>query len=169
MANTAILLNRIRTQGHDSVAHHIARRGVLPSRGYAVPRSRDLERVLEAYLEAGGSPNAVNDQGYTPLHLAAARGDVGTLRILLSHGANVRFKTLQKGDTALYVAAYWSQPQAVQLLLEHGSSATEPNDEGKTPADVATTDEITRLLLGRERPGLLERLAPCMSLKTVAP
>ena len=46
-----------------------------------------LEADVTALLAAGLDVNAVNNRGDTPLSLAAAKGNLDVLKMLLSHGA----------------------------------------------------------------------------------
>lgn len=65
-------------------------------------RAGDLKRLLDA----GGDPNATDGRkvdGKTPLHIACMRGCPETVRLLLSHGADVNVKDIE-GRTPLYYA-----------------------------------------------------------------
>lgn len=59
--------------------------------------------VLSA-LQKGGSVDAVNEEGWTPLIVAARLDREDVAGVLLAHGANVD-ATTPKGSTALKVAA----------------------------------------------------------------
>lgn len=50
------------------------------------------------------------------------------------------------GDTALHAAAWKSQPQCVQLLLEHGAKTTIRNNQNKYPIDMAKDPECCALI-----------------------
>ncbi len=56
--------------------------------------------VLMVLFEYGADPNTMNYAGDTPLHLAAWAKHPETVRLLLSHGANIRLKG-RWGRTAL--------------------------------------------------------------------
>lgn len=60
-------------------------------------------RIVTALLAARAGVNASDGGGYTPLHLAAFRGDLELARILLTHGADPRRKA-DDGTTALTLA-----------------------------------------------------------------
>lgn len=62
-------------------------------------RSHDINIIIEA-IALGADVNLPGDYGFTPLHYAARRQDVGIIKLLLKHGA--RTTTLNEwGQTAL--------------------------------------------------------------------
>jgi ankyrin repeat protein len=82
--------------------------------------------VLETLLRLGASANAADDPatavdgtiGLTALHVAAFRGNVEGIRVLLAHGANPRLREQKYGGTAVGWAAFANQREALDLLLE---------------------------------------------------
>ncbi|KAJ4457124.1 hypothetical protein PAPYR_7521 [Paratrimastix pyriformis] len=78
-----------------------------------------LPRV-QAFLRAGARPNeAMRPEcgGYTPLHLAAARGDLDVIVLFLSAGVDP-YQPDSRGLTAVHHAATQSRPDAFLLLLQ---------------------------------------------------
>jgi ankyrin repeat protein len=61
-------------------------------------------RTIRALIRAGASVNVVGEDGYTPLHTAAAFGTEASVRALLEGGADPRTVS-QRGDTALHGAS----------------------------------------------------------------
>jgi len=78
---------------------------------------RDDVAAMSAFLQAGeGLDIDVRDEyGYTALHLAADRGNVDTIELLLKHGAD---KTLKDTDgySAVDLATIAQRPDIVALL-----------------------------------------------------
>lgn len=76
------------------------------------------EEVVAALLEAGAQlePRTMGARGWTPLHLAGARGALATIELLLAAGADPRAEHL--GHDGLSLAASQRQPEAVERLLE---------------------------------------------------
>jgi ankyrin repeat protein len=56
--------------------------------------------MVQALIEGGAEVNTQNIGGWTPLMMAAARGDIDTMAILLNYGADVHPKN-RWGATAL--------------------------------------------------------------------
>ena len=72
----------------------------------------DMVRLLH---EHHADVDAVDSDGNTPLHVAAQRGNVAVLDVLLAFGANVYARN-HSGKTPLHLAAAYSQRRAVRLL-----------------------------------------------------
>ena len=76
-------------------------------------------------------------QGYIPLHLAALRGHVGVVGLLLSRSTSLLKITDQKGQNCLHVASRNGHYEMVQVLLGQGSDHSTADKEGWTPLHCA--------------------------------
>ncbi|GAA6061651.1 hypothetical protein JCM10212_002528 [Sporobolomyces blumeae] len=95
-----------------------------------------FDKVKE-YVEQGGvSPNAKDDNSYTPLHAAASWNHPDILRYLVEHGGDINI-TDDDGDTPLYVV---ENVGIARLVVELGGDPNWRNEEGVTPAE-ALQDE----------------------------
>jgi uncharacterized protein len=79
---------------------------------------------------------AKNPTGVTPLHAAAARGDVESARALLARGADPNARQ-QSGYVALHSAAQNGRRDLAELLLAHGAEREARSADGQTAADFA--------------------------------
>lgn len=106
--------------------------------------------------QAGGFPeqhspsfNNNNTQGWTPLMLAALRGDEDAVHRLLVHGAEVN-ATNRAGGSALMTAAIQGHLEVVRLLINKGATLNAKNDKGWTALMYAAwnghTDIVKTLL-----------------------
>jgi acyl-CoA-binding protein len=89
--------------------------------------------------------NQWDEEGMTSLHWAADRGNTEMLDCLLSLGADVNFQD-SEGQTALHYASSCGHIPAVQSLLLHHADVTLVDKEGDSPADVAASPEISKLM-----------------------
>jgi ankyrin repeat protein len=79
----------------------------------------DKHRVLELLCLAGANINAHGINDWTPLHMAAARNDVESLRILLTHGADTDIRTrIDSYATPLEEAKLLGSNDAVKFLQQ---------------------------------------------------
>jgi ankyrin repeat protein len=91
--------------------------------------------------------NSVNAQGYSPLILATYYSQYKAMNLLIEHGANVNYLSIQ--GTALCGAAYKGDTAAVEILLRHDADPNIADHNGTTPLLYATLfshNAIARLL-----------------------
>ncbi|XP_046553937.1 protein phosphatase 1 regulatory subunit 12A-like isoform X10 [Haliotis rubra] len=77
--------------------------------------------------------------GATALHVAAAKGYVTVLKVLLQAGVDINAED-NDGWTPLHAAAHWAQCEACQLLVEQLCDMEKKNTAGQSALDVADED-----------------------------
>lgn len=95
----------------------------------------DSPECVKMLLDAGADPNALDDKGKTPLHVAAQTGGKRSITILLDYGTDVNATTVY-GVTALHTSFYFGTVGTATALLYHDYS------QSKKPAqriDTAAT------------------------------
>ena len=146
VASVVFLLDRATFDPPSSIYHDIllaaSANGCLPLVKAMVERGADVNRCVQetckqrplelaareghedviSYLIANGAKQA----GRAPLRddattAAAANGHLGTLKILLQHGANINSRLGQRGTTPLHEAARYNRVDVVRFLLEKGA------------------------------------------------
>jgi ankyrin repeat protein len=115
---------------------------------FDLARSGDADE-LEAYnLEYPNNLNKENDQGYTPLMLAAYQGNVDAATYLVDHGADLNGES--KYGTPIMAAAIKGNTDIVKLLLSQGADLNKTDSNGTTAllySSIFSLNEIADLLL----------------------
>ncbi|KAM0914470.1 hypothetical protein ACQ4PT_011477 [Festuca glaucescens] len=90
--------------------------GLMGETPFTVAVARGNMELVSYFLDQGADKERLNDDGYTPLHLATGKG-VEMVELLLSKGANPN--SLNHGGTALHLAAIHGQDDIMKVLLDH--------------------------------------------------
>eukprot|EP00442_Polarella_glacialis_P001082 CAMPEP_0115127770 /NCGR_PEP_ID=MMETSP0227-20121206/50632_1 /TAXON_ID=89957 /ORGANISM="Polarella glacialis, Strain CCMP 1383" /LENGTH=1068 /DNA_ID=CAMNT_0002531989 /DNA_START=71 /DNA_END=3275 /DNA_ORIENTATION=- len=117
-----------------------------------------LDGSVDIHQECGFITQGVNGS-FHALHLAAGRGNVRMIDMLLDEGVDVNVKTKQKGNdhyTALHEAAFFQKLQAVKKLIERGADLNATNLKLLTPLHIAATQGnaliAKRLIVAKAKP-----------------
>ncbi|XP_048373040.1 protein phosphatase 1 regulatory subunit 12C isoform X5 [Sphaerodactylus townsendi] len=125
-------------------------RSEITKRGVDVEvAKREEEEVMlrdaRQWLNAGKIADEPHPKtGATALHVAAAKGYVEVMRLLLQAGydPNVQDKD---GWTPLHAAAHWGVEEACRLLADHFCDMEALNNVGQRPCDLADEDSLALL------------------------
>jgi len=80
--------------------------------------------------------NERDDDGKSPLDVAACLGRIELTRELLHRGADINDFT-QKGYSCLHFAAAWGRLPVLKLQIEHGGNLQQRNVHGERPRETA--------------------------------
>lgn len=89
--------------------------------------------------------NTISLFGDYPIHVAATRGSVEELKLIINEGADINLKG-EHGYTALHDAVAQEKIEAILYLLQHGAVPAIKNDDGLTPLDIATLLENKEII-----------------------
>ncbi len=85
------------------------------------------EALIRRELSNGANVNEKNEDGHTPLHLAAQSGHKRIVELLIDKGSDVNAKN-DDGDTPLDVAIKFKHSKIADLLRKHGAKSSESSD-----------------------------------------
>ncbi|XP_035859073.1 protein phosphatase 1 regulatory subunit 12A isoform X8 [Sander lucioperca] len=112
---------------------------------------KEEERVMlqdaMAVLAGGGTLTPHPNTKATALHVAAAKGYIEVLKVLLQCGVDVDSRDID-GWTPLHAGAHWGQEEVCSLLADNMCDMGAVNNVGQTPLDVADenlTDTLEEL------------------------
>ena len=111
---------------------------------YATMR-QDVETV-KLLIHYGADPNRDRGSSQTPLRLAAYFHNPGLLARLLNAGADPNDADTQ-GTIVLHTLAWRGTPVDIELALKHGANVNQVDLAGRTPLDIAISDENRATLL----------------------
>nr|XP_019566515.1 PREDICTED: protein phosphatase 1 regulatory subunit 12C isoform X1 [Rhinolophus sinicus] len=122
----------------------------IAHRGVDVEAAKRAEEELllhdtRCWLNGGAMPEARHPRtGASALHVAAAKGYIEVMRLLLQAGYDPE---LRDGDgwTPLHAAAHWGVEDACRLLAEHGGGMDSLTHAGQRPCDLADEDVLSLL------------------------
>jgi ankyrin repeat protein len=126
-------------------------------------------RTAIAQLGAGADVDACDCDGDTALMLAAERGHIELMKVLLKNGADVDAENLDgdAGDiaksTPLMRAAYRGHVDVVKELLAHGADANARNAFGNTAVTLAAHNghsKIESMLREAHDVGFVDQVQP---------
>ncbi len=99
----------------------------------------NIDRVKQALKANPLLAYAVDKDGGTALHFAAASGAEKVAEALIEAGADVNAQD-KKLVTPLHDAVFENREKVVSSLMEHGANLSVEDDEGRTAADYAVLD-----------------------------
>ena len=94
--------------------------------------------MIEKLLMVGANIDTLDDEGYTPLALAAKRGHIEAAGLLIEKGADVNLSGQNRGYCPLAAAIERGQTRMVECLLKAGA---DPNPEQVIHAAVTHTQD----------------------------
>ncbi len=87
---------------------------------------------LRALLEKGYDPNMRNGEGVTAMMLAAGRGHLECVQVLVERGGDIHYKEQRKGLSALKFAVGEGRVAVAEYLLDQGADVNEIDNYGRT-------------------------------------
>ncbi|KAM3609186.1 uncharacterized protein V6R79_010837 [Siganus canaliculatus] len=124
-------------------------KGEIKKQAIDVDKARkEEERIMlqdaSAVLAGSGTLTPHPNTKATALHVAAAKGYIEVLKVLLKCRVDVDGRDVD-GWTPLHAAAHWGQEEVCTLLVDHMCDMGAVNNVGQTPLDVADENLVDTL------------------------
>ena len=97
-------------------------------------------------IAQGADVNAEDKSGWTPLTIAASKGQAGVIEVLLANGADVNRAKSKDGLTALMAAAAFGHTDSVTALIAGGANVNATNHAGITALQFAAQGGHTQVI-----------------------
>ena len=100
----------------------------------------DVFCCVRLLLDHGASADAQNNDGSTPLHVAAFRMSKETVQSLIENIPNIDLRN-NYGQTALHKASERGKLDNMRLILSHNADVDAPDNDGLTPLHLAIPEK----------------------------
>jgi ankyrin repeat protein len=111
-------------------------------------KNGDLAKIRKLVELQPSLMKVVDDEGSSPLHMAAGAGHLESVKFLLDQGAQVDPRD-EDGETPLFLAAPYGHGEVAALLLDKGASVGPRNSGGFSPLHFVEDAAMAELLLSR--------------------
>ncbi|XP_073840870.1 myosin phosphatase targeting subunit 75D isoform X2 [Musca autumnalis] len=102
---------------------------------------RQMLKDLQEVSKNGGDLEHPDEQGATPLHIAAANGYIKVVEFLLEQHVNV--DAVDKDMwSPVHAAACWGHLEVLEMLAQCGADLNIKNKDDETPSDICEDPEI---------------------------
>nr|WEL12762.1 protein phosphatase 1 regulatory subunit 12 [Halisarca dujardinii] len=111
-------------------------------------KGREQRLLMQEALELKNNSTleyTLSTQEATPLHVAAAKGYLDVLGILLKARKSMLDSLDRDGWSPLHAAVYWGEFAAAEMLVLHGADFTATTTLGKTVEDLANEDDAEQM------------------------
>jgi ankyrin repeat protein len=119
---------------------------------WAAVQERDFTEIKRLVAQ-GSSLETRNNEGWTPVLVAARAGDFELAKVLVEAGAEVNVRSTHAfGSTALCFATHSGSLELLKLLIGHGGQVNAPSRNGLTPLGLAileTNYPMVKMLIAK--------------------
>jgi uncharacterized protein len=104
--------------------------------------------AIQKFINSGIEVNSKDENGQTPLFLAASYGQTEAIKLLLSHGADVNVK--RTGMTPIILASAAGNVDSVNALIEGGADVNALGGRALSFAALNNFNEVVTLLISNK-------------------
>ncbi|XP_033183644.2 myosin binding subunit isoform X2 [Bombus vancouverensis nearcticus] len=159
----------------DMLQQHISKAGIDCDQARSEEERSMLNDARAWQSGAAGKDSIHPKSGATALHVAAAKGYIDVMEILLQARCDVNAQDFD-GWTPLHAAAHWGQLEACELLVENFCNMDIKNYADQTAFDIADSSILSALeklkakqqLLMKDHPQIINKKQPTIPKKRVS-
>ncbi|XP_033352813.1 protein phosphatase 1 regulatory subunit 12A isoform X8 [Bombus vosnesenskii] len=159
----------------DMLQQHISKAGIDCDQARSEEERSMLNDARAWQSGAAGKDSIHPKSGATALHVAAAKGYIDVMEILLQARCDVNAQDFD-GWTPLHAAAHWGQLEACELLVENFCNMDIKNYADQTAFDIADSSILPALeelkakqqLLMKDHPQIINKKQPTIPKKRVS-
>jgi len=119
----------------------MAKKLEAPNQLFLAAENGNKDAVEAVLAKKGLKVNAKESTfGMTALHVAASKGHIEIVELLLANGSDIEAKE-ETGRTPLHAAAFRGHAVVVEALLAKGANVNALTHDGKTPLDWAVLSQ----------------------------
>ncbi|KAL3187398.1 hypothetical protein MRX96_025466 [Rhipicephalus microplus] len=127
----------------DYIESEMAKRGITQE---MIDETRAANEVmmlsdLKGLSDAGGDLEFRDEQGATPLHIAAANGYVSVVEFLLDQHVSTDVCDNDQWQP-IHAAACWGHPDVLEMLVQAGADLNARTKNGETPYDICEDPDL---------------------------
>lgn len=138
--------------GHKDIVNLLFDKGAKLSSNALIYSAQEGKKDVVEFLIANGlNVSLKNENGNTPLHIAALNGQVDVVKFLVGKEANIN-EPNKLGITPLYQAVKNGYSIIAELLIINGAQLNTQNAKGSTLLHIATfndNEEMVKLLISK--------------------
>jgi ankyrin repeat protein len=145
-------------KGHESIVETLLEEEesikdelISQKKGLIFASQKGYTAIANALLNKGAEPTVTDQEGLTPLHWAAKRGDHAMVELLIRKEGPIKILDIQDNHqrTPLCLAVLEGRATVVRILLEKGADPNIPGEKGRTVLHIAAAEgngEILQIL-----------------------
>mmetsp|Transcript_1531 Transcript_1531/g.2188 ORF Transcript_1531/g.2188 Transcript_1531/m.2188 type:complete len:176 (+) Transcript_1531:47-574(+) len=112
---------------------------------FSAAEEGNVREFVDLLKEDSSLRDSKNEDGWTPLHMAAFNNQVEIVNTLIKSGAKVNAKC-KDGDTPLHYASAQGSSDCLAPLVKAGADTEARDNDGESPLDVAPSARVKMLI-----------------------
>ncbi|KFM57169.1 Protein phosphatase 1 regulatory inhibitor subunit 16B, partial [Stegodyphus mimosarum] len=132
----------------DYIENEMAKKGITQEMIDQTRAATEVKMLndLKYLVSQGEGVDYTDDNGASPLHIAAANGYLSVIEFLLDHHVSVDVCDDDQWQP-IHAAACWGHPDAIEMLVQAGADINAKTKNGETPYDISEDIEVRERIM----------------------